>query len=240
MGLLAAFAWLDAPYHDDVAIDPGGDGRRSMRRWRFSKSRRARRSHVDRRRRHRWRRRARGGAWRAEVMSAARRQHAHVAQARCAAPVASPLPDGYTLRHVETDADFEQRAFVECDAFGGSGLTGEMWRTFAERLPNYRADLDLLAVAADGGGASAATFWYDEATRCGEIEAVGTAKAHLRRGVGKAVISEGLRRLHALGATTAVVQTTIGNDAAIALYRSCGFEVVGHDYAWVKQLPARE
>jgi ribosomal protein S18 acetylase RimI-like enzyme len=48
------------------------------------------------------------------------------------------------------------------------------------------------------------------------------------------VITEGLRRLHHLGATQAVVQTTIGNGPAIALYRSSGFESVAEDHVWTK------
>lgn len=233
-GTLAAFAWLDAPSHDDVAIDPAGDGPSLDEALAFLEEQARARNRtsigfvvID------------GDAYREAALG--RRGYVRgpdgntrMWRRMTAAPEDSELPGGYRL--VEAKADFEQRAFVEADAFGGAGFSGEAWRMFTERLPNSRRDLDLLAVAADGGGASAATFWYDDATRCGEIEAVGTAKAHLRRGVGKAVISEGLRRLHALGATTAVVQTTIGNDAAIALYRSCGFEVVGHDYAWVKAL----
>lgn len=103
------------------------------------------------------------------------------------------------------------------------------------RLPGYRPELDLVVVAPDGTGASACTCWYDATTRCGEFEAVGTSKAYQRMGAGKAVIMEGLRRLHRLGATQAVVQTTMNNAPAIALYQSCGFEVVARDHSWVKR-----
>ncbi len=151
-----------------------------------------------------------------------------------AAPVTAPLPDGFVVRGVSTDADFERRAYVETASFGG-GITGETWRSMTGRLPGYRPELDLIVVAPDATGASACTCWYDAVTRCGEFEAVGTAAALRRRGIGKAVIMEGLRRLHQFGATQAVVQTTIGNAPAIALYQSCGFEVVAKDYRWVKR-----
>ena len=235
-GTAAAFAWLDAPSHDDVATDPA-DGPPLDEALAFleERTREGDRTSIgvvviD------------GDVAREETLRARGYVRSADGNTRMwrpvtVAPESAEMPGGYRL--VEAQADFGQRAFVEADAFGGEGFSGEAWRAFTKRLPNYRADLDLLAVAADGSGASAATFWYDAAMRCGEIEAVGTAKAHLRRGVGTAVISEGLRRLHALGATTAVVQTTIGNDPAIALYRSCGFEVVGHDYAWVKELRER-
>ena len=152
------------------------------------------------------------------------------------APRASALPHGFSIGPVTTAQDVEQRVFVEMNSFASIGLTADAWRSVADRLPNYRRELDLLAIAPDGEGASACTCWYDEESRCGEFEAVGTAMAHQRRGIGKAVITEGLRRLHALGATHAIVYTTIGNTPAIALYRSCGFEFVAEDHSWMKSL----
>ena len=152
------------------------------------------------------------------------------------APRASALPDGFSIAPVTTAHDVEQRVFVEMNSFASVGLTADAWRSVADRLPNYRRELDLLAIAPAGGGASACTCWYDEESRSGEFEAVGTAQAYRQRGVGKAVITEGLRRLHALGATHAIVYTTIGNTPAIALYRSCGFEFVAEDHSWTRSL----
>jgi GNAT superfamily N-acetyltransferase len=156
-------------------------------------------------------------------------------QRLASAPIAPALPAGYSLGQVSTPADIERRVFVESDSFGDFTLTAETWR-FVQRLPTYRPELDIIAVAPGGTGAAACTCWYDAATRCGEFEAVGTAQAHRRRGLGRAVIVEGLRRLHELGATTAVVFTQNTNDAAIALYESCGFEIVAEDRAWNKSL----
>ena len=152
------------------------------------------------------------------------------------APDALPLPQGFSLRHVANDDDIERRVRVETSAYGGLTTSVDRWRLLARRLPGYRPSLDLLAVASDGTGASACTCWYDEANRRGEFEAVGTAKRFQQLGLGKAVITEGIRRLQQLGATEAILYTSIGNAAAIALYRSCEFEIVGEDYAWCKQL----
>jgi ribosomal protein S18 acetylase RimI-like enzyme len=150
-------------------------------------------------------------------------------------PDAIALPDGYTLRHVSTPGDIALRADIESRAYSGN-VSADTWRSFQERLPGYRADLDLLVVAPDGTGASAITCWYDPTTRCGEIEAVGTVPEHRRRGLCRALIVGGLRRLCDAGATHAVVQTRIANAPARALYPSCGFTPAGIDRAWVKQL----
>ncbi len=145
------------------------------------------------------------------------------------------LPNGFLLRHVASNDEITARAAVESAAFGGE-VTAGLWRLLTTRLTRYDATLDLIVLAPDGRGASACTCWYDQATRTGEVEAVGTAPAFRRMGLCRAVILEGLRRLQARGATRVELYTNIGNVASAALYASCGFAVAGEDYAWTKQL----
>ncbi len=233
-GSLAAFAWLDPPALGDAIIDPAEPQLLDEALGWFEDQYRERGSRsitvivVD------------GDAPRLEAL--VRRGYApggggntRLWRRLMVEPAASVVPPGFSLDYVLTAEDVERRIFVESDSFGDATLTADTWR-MVQRLPTYRAELDLIAIAPDGTGASACTCWYDDATRCGEFEAVGTAQVHRRRGVGKAVITEGLRRLHELGATTAVVFTQNTNDAAIALYQSCGFEIVGEDYAWTRRL----
>jgi ribosomal protein S18 acetylase RimI-like enzyme len=148
---------------------------------------------------------------------------------------AGPLPDGYAVTHVASDADIARRVFVETAAFGGTTPSADDWRRIMQ-LRSYRADLDLLVVAPDGTGASALTVYFDDSTRCGEFNAVGTVPAHRRRGLCRALIVEGLRRIQRLGARQAVVETLIANEPARALYASCGFEFAGLDHAWTTRL----
>jgi mycothiol synthase len=237
-GSLAAFAWLDPPEFGDAIVNPISEPSMLDQAldWLESEFRAQGRESisvvvVD------------GDQPRAEALAPRGYTpgdggNTRLRRAIETAPGAATLPTGYSLGHVSTAIDMERRGFVEADAFPVDGrvVTADAWRALTQRLPTYRPELDLIAVAPDGTGASACTCWYDEATRCGEFEAVGTAQAHLRKGVGRAVITEGLRRLHTLGATAAVVFTQNTNDAAIALYQSCGFEVVGEDRAWTKSL----
>lgn len=82
-------------------------------------------------------------------------------------------------------------------------------------------------------GDYAATFWSDDVTRSGYSEPVATVPAHWQRGLGKSLLTEGLRRLQRMGATTALAGGY--SLAANALYRS----VMGPDHAlyepWVKE-----
>ena len=48
-------------------------------------------------------------------------------------------------------------------------------------------------------------MWYDDVTRSAYIEPVATVPEHLRRGLARATITEGLRRLQRMGAQRASV-----------------------------------
>lgn len=236
-GSLSAFAWLDPPEFADLIVDPAATPGTldEALDWLEAESRAQARSLMtvvvvdgDESRTHELRRRGyapgEGG-------------NTRLWQQLVSAPKAEVvLPSGFSLGHVSSERDIERRAFVEASSFGNSTINADAWLVLRQRLPQYQEELDLIAVAPDGNGASACTCWYDESTRVGEFEAVGTSAPYRRHGLGRAVITEGLRRLQRLGATRAVVQTMITNAPAIALYQSCGFEIVGHDYAWTKPL----
>lgn len=149
-------------------------------------------------------------------------------------PVPVPvLPPGYTIRHVTGEADLEARVNVHREAFAPSRMTTTKHRAVMA-APTYRPELDLVAVAPDGSFASYCLAWYDEANRIGVFEPVGTDPAYQRRGLGKAVMTEGLRRLQALGARIAYVNTNGDNEGANPLYESLGFRVVDENHAWTK------
>jgi GNAT superfamily N-acetyltransferase len=71
-------------------------------------------------------------------------------------------------------------------------------------------------------------------TRSGAFEPVGTAKAHQRQDLGKAVMGEGLRRLVRLGSKLATVGSY--DTPAHALYTSMGFVDYDLSEPWAKSL----
>lgn len=148
-------------------------------------------------------------------------------------PVA--LPPGYALRHVRGEEDVEARVAVHRDAFAPSRMTAAKHRAVMG-APTYRPELDLVVVAPDGAFAAYCIVWYDEANRHGVFEPVGCHSAHRRRGLGKAVVTEGLSRLAALGARTASVISHKDVVPANRLYQSAGFRPLDLQYAWRKRL----
>jgi RimJ/RimL family protein N-acetyltransferase len=92
------------------------------------------------------------------------------------------------------------------------------WYRNIQSTPLYRRDLDIVAVTPKGEIASFCTISYDDATRSAVCVLVGTAAEHWRRGLGKAVMAEGMRRLQGLGCTR--VFATAADPPADALYGS--------------------
>lgn len=136
---------------------------------------------------------------------------------------AEPLPDGFTLRAVGGPEEWQRRVDVHRAAFGRSRFSVEGYRN-VRATPNYRPDLDLVAVAPNGDFAAYCLVWYDPASRVGEYEPVGGHPDWRQRGLTRAVLIEGLRRLRALGAEWAIVLTPSDNTPALRLYESAGFQ----------------
>ena len=103
-----------------------------------------------------------------------------------------------------------------------------------QRAPLYRRDLDVVAVAPGGEVAAFGTVWFDDVLRTAAFEPVGTAPEHQRRGLGRAVMAEGLRRARRLGATMAYVSSY--SPAAHALYAAAGFTQYALLERWEKAL----
>jgi mycothiol synthase len=154
----------------------------------------------------------------------------------------APLPEvrvapGYKIRSMGNAREYESRAWASWRAFHpdepDEGFDGGDWYANLQSAPLYRRDLDIVAEAPNGEIAAFSTIWYDDVTRSAVCVLVGTAPEHQRRGLGKAVITEGLRRLQQMGGTRAFAN---GFDPpANALYRSA----LGTSYrveSWFKVL----
>jgi GNAT superfamily N-acetyltransferase len=156
--------------------------------------------------------------------------------------MSEPIPDqqiaqGYTVRALGDLEELPARSWLSWKAFHpdapDENYEGWEWYLNIQRAPLYRRDLDIVAAAADGELASFCTVWFDDVTRSGAFEPVGTAPAHQRRGLGKAVMSAGLRHLKRLGARWAFVSSYSAE--AHALYSSMGFVHYGSSEPWVKE-----
>jgi GNAT superfamily N-acetyltransferase len=149
-----------------------------------------------------------------------------------------PAPAGYTVRALGGVEELPARSWASWKAFHPNepddAYQGWEWYANIQHAPLYRRDLDMVAVTPNGEVASFCTAWFDDVTRTGAFEPVGTVPAHQRRGLGKVVMAEGLRRLARLGATLATVGSY--NAPAHALYASMGFVDYDLSEPWAKNL----
>ena len=145
-------------------------------------------------------------------------------------PVAPP--PGVVIRPVAGETEFAERVDLHREVWQPSRVTLPAYRRL-RGVAGYRPDLDLVAVLPDGALAAYCIAWFDPASGVGEFEPVGTRPADRRRGLGAAVLREGLRRLQALGATRALVYSYGPNVAATRLYELVDFRVAVFDRTYV-------
>ncbi|MFP2956359.1 GNAT family N-acetyltransferase [Myxococcus sp. 1LA] len=150
----------------------------------------------------------------------------HLAQPLLALPPPPPPPPtGYRVRAVRGPEEVAARALVHRRGFGTERMTTEVYARLME-APRYQPALDLVAEAPDGTLAACTLGWLDEANAVGEFEPATCVPEHRRRGLVRALLHEGLRRMHLMGARQAIVYAFEDNPASVALYQSSGFTVV--------------
>ncbi len=135
-------------------------------------------------------------------------------------PVVVPETE-FTLRSVDFD-DVAELIEVHMGAFGGERTV----EGYADRMtkPGYDPDRELVAVDDDGRFAGFAIIWFDDVNRVGYFEPVGVHSDFHRRGVGRALMWEGMRRMRGAGMTYATVMHELDDPRSSAFYTSLGFE----------------
>jgi predicted N-acetyltransferase YhbS len=103
-------------------------------------------------------------------------------------------------------------------------------RRFMQKAPNFNKDLTMVVTNPDGNFISYCGMWVVPENRYAYLEPLATHPDYRRKGLGKAVVLESLRRAKALGAEVAWV----GSD--IEFYRALGFEPTFKFKTWVKYL----
>ncbi len=135
----------------------------------------------------------------------------------------APLPPGF---HFSTAAELnDPDAIGACHAaaFGSSWPPGAYAAVI--EAPGFDPARELLVIAPDGRPAAFAVWWPDPVSRSALFEPVGCAAEFQRRGLTRALLYEGMRRMQAAGMTTAIVEHEPAEDnpASGALYASVGF-----------------
>ena len=133
------------------------------------------------------------------------------------------LPDGFQIRPLRGQVEVADYVALHRAAFG-SAVMRHGWRMRTLQMPQYRPELDLLTVAPDGRLAAFCIGWLHPQQPLARVEPMGVHPDYHRLGLGKAILTSLLQRLHARNVHFVSLHTTADNEPAINLYRSMGFQ----------------
>lgn len=88
----------------------------------------------------------------------------------------------------------------------------------------------------DGAIQAAAAGSYDAASGTGVVDFLAVDSRHQGRGAGREMLDAMLRHLAGLGATTATLECLAGNETALALYRSSGWNEIATSIRFFRRL----
>jgi GNAT superfamily N-acetyltransferase len=146
--------------------------------------------------------------------------------------LAYALPKGFKLTDRLESNDLRRINRVLWRGFDHEGPPPEKYvagRAHVEQAPLFRKDLVVMVEAPDGNLVSYCGMWYEAATQVAYVEPVATDPDYRRRGLGRAVVLEAIRRAKQLGAARAIV------NSGLAFYQAIGFQPVFAYYPWHKE-----
>jgi len=155
--------------------------------------------------------------------------------------VGAPIPDyrlprGFAVRSVVPEKDFDEIASCVRQVFGhGEWFTREILEEIAGKSI-YRPDLDLVVVDEGGKIVSFCTFRLDAPSGITELEPMGTLADYRSRGIGRALLCEGFRRLSGYNASLLYIGGAANTPAANRLYEVTGFTERYDLYRWEKPI----
>jgi GNAT superfamily N-acetyltransferase len=103
----------------------------------------------------------------------------------------------------------------------------------------YRPDLDLVVLDRRDRVAAYGLFWFDGETATGLVEPMRTEDDHQRRGLARHLLTAGIDRLAAAGATRIKICFEPDNPASRQLYLSVGFEPVKQTVVFARRSDTR-
>ena len=143
-------------------------------------------------------------------------------------PTGEFLPDGFHIRPLNGVDEVEAYVNIHRSVFESRNMTIE-WRKRTLERTEYIPELDLVVVAPHGELAAFCICWLAQDANgdiAGQIEPLGVLAEFRKLGLGRAILLEGLKRMHSKGAKSIYVQTESHRNAAFRLYESVGFCVI--------------
>jgi GNAT superfamily N-acetyltransferase len=132
---------------------------------------------------------------------------------------------GFTVRPLAGESEVQKYVELHQSVFESKNMTVD-WRTRTLQHPDHKPDLDIVVEAPDGRLVAFCICWFNENSRDGHVEPLGSHKDFRQYGLGRAALSDGLRRLQSLGAQNIFVETDNYRNTAFRLYESSDFQTI--------------
>jgi mycothiol synthase len=146
----------------------------------------------------------------------------------------SVLLDGFSIRGVAGEHEAALLAEVHSSAFDSNWIAEKYLEVLCS--PSFNIEHELVVVAPDGRFAAFLVYWLDPISKSGLFEPVGCHKEFRRRGLTKALMLEGMKRMIDAGMETALVGNKIDNEAASRLYDSIGLKKFSESLEYSKDM----
>lgn len=132
---------------------------------------------------------------------------------------------GFKVRSLAGEKEVENYIELHQSVFESKNMTPD-WRRRTLEHPNYVPELDIVVESSDGRLVAFCICWFDKNSMAGHVEPLGSHKDFRPYALGRVALSEGLRRLQALGAQHIFVETDSYRNTAFRLYESFDFQVI--------------
>lgn len=147
------------------------------------------------------------------------------------------IPEGFTIRPLAGVSEAAAYTALHRAAFGSENMTAD-WRARTIEQAGYTPDLDLVMTAPGGSLAAFCICWIGsvQGQIVGQVEPLGVHPDYQNLGLGRILLAEGLRRMQAHGATTALIEAYSTNAVSQHLYHAVGFRTVYEAAAYFRVL----
>jgi ribosomal protein S18 acetylase RimI-like enzyme len=152
-------------------------------------------------------------------------------------PVASfGFPQGFSLRCVKGEQEVEDLVVLHRAAFGTQNMSVEA-RLAIMRAPQYERELDFVAVAPNGEfSAFCICGFKDEKGHNGFTDPIGVHPRYQKIGLGKAIVTAGIKALKNKGARIVELGTSSENSALQRLAARLGFVITSQSLWFSKKI----
>jgi ribosomal protein S18 acetylase RimI-like enzyme len=144
---------------------------------------------------------------------------------------------GFMVRSLAGESEVQDYVELHRSVFESKNMTMD-WRTRTLHQPEYRPELDIVVESPDKRLVAFCICWFDESSKTGHVEPLGSHKEFRPYGLGRVALSEGLRRLQALGARNIFVETDNYRNTAFRLYESFDFQTIQAVHVYRKDYAA--